>query len=114
MLHCGTEEWPHYNSVNLSVACWGPASSRHFNNRIPGCLDATIKIGIPLHHLRLWVFDNQSPAASRKFCGAAPPPPSNNDGLVELGRVDLDQRGSTGGWRRFSPPPSAWLRQAAD
>ena len=71
----------------------GPCISRHFNNRIPGCLDATIKIGIPLTIFRLWVFDNRyhllvlegkSVAPRRHLLG--------NNGLVELDGVDLDQR----------------------
>ena len=35
----------------------GPCISRHFNNRKPGCLDATIKIGIPLTIYRFWVMN---------------------------------------------------------
>merc|ERR1712150_448232 len=33
----------------------GPCISRHFNNKKPGCLDATIKIGIPVTIFRFWV-----------------------------------------------------------
>ena len=35
------------------------AVSSHFNNGKPGCLDATIKIGIPVTVFRLWVQDNK-------------------------------------------------------
>merc|ERR1712029_887938 len=31
--------------------------SRHFNNKKPGCLDATIKIGIPVTIYRFWVMN---------------------------------------------------------
>lgn len=37
----------------------GPCISRHFNNRKPGCLDATIKIGIPVTVFRVWVFNHR-------------------------------------------------------
>ena len=35
----------------------GPCISRHFNNKKPGCLDATIKIGIPVTIYRFWVMN---------------------------------------------------------
>merc|ERR1719232_1998918 len=37
----------------------GPCISRHFNNKVPGCLDATIKIGIKVTVFRFWVIDNK-------------------------------------------------------
>merc|ERR1711892_495673 len=37
----------------------GPCISRHFNNKVPGCLDATIKIGLDVTVFRLWVMNNQ-------------------------------------------------------
>ena len=69
----------------------GPCISRHFNNRKPGCLDATIKVGIPLTIYRLWVFNNQyhllvlegdSIQPKRHLLG--------NNGLVEIDGVDLE------------------------
>ncbi|XP_023338629.1 uncharacterized protein LOC111709235 isoform X2 [Eurytemora carolleeae] len=69
----------------------GPCISRHFNNRVPGCLDATIRIGIPLTIYRLWVFNNKyhilvlegvSIKPSRALLG--------NNGLVEIDGVNLE------------------------
>jgi hypothetical protein len=37
----------------------GPCISRHFNNKKAGCLDATIKIGIPVTIYRFWVMDGK-------------------------------------------------------
>ena len=37
----------------------GPCVSRHFNNKKPGCLDATIKIGIPVTIFRFWVMNGK-------------------------------------------------------
>ena len=37
----------------------GPCISRHFNNKKPGCLDATIKIGIPVTVYRFWVMNGK-------------------------------------------------------
>ena len=37
----------------------GPCISRHFNNKKPGCLDATIKIGIPVTIYRFWVMNGK-------------------------------------------------------
>ena len=37
----------------------GPCVSRHFNNKKPGCLDATIKIGIPVTIYRFWVMNGK-------------------------------------------------------
>ena len=37
----------------------GPCISRHFNNKKPGCLDATIKIGIPVTIFRFWVMNGK-------------------------------------------------------
>ena len=37
----------------------GPTISRHFNNGKPGCLEATIKIGIDVTVFRLWVYENR-------------------------------------------------------
>ena len=71
----------------------GPCISRHFNNKQPGCLDATIKIGIPLTVFRLWVQDGRyhllvlegrSVAPRRHILG--------NNGLVELDNgLNLDE-----------------------
>ena len=37
----------------------GPCISHHFNNRKPGCCDATIKIGIDVTVFRFWVFQEK-------------------------------------------------------
>eukprot|EP00092_Neocalanus_flemingeri_P014635 GFUD01015788.1.p1 GENE.GFUD01015788.1~~GFUD01015788.1.p1 ORF type:complete len:490 (+),score=133.83 GFUD01015788.1:100-1569(+) len=37
----------------------GPCISRHFNNKVPGCLDATIKIGLDVTVFRFWVMNNK-------------------------------------------------------
>lgn len=69
----------------------GPCISRHFNNRLAGCLDATIKIGIDVTVFRFWVCNNQyhclvlegqTIKPSRHLLG--------NNGLVKVdGGVDL-------------------------
>ena len=37
----------------------GPCFSRHFNNKKPGCLDATIKIDMKVTVFRFWIMDNK-------------------------------------------------------
>jgi len=68
----------------------GPCISRHFNNRVPGCLDATIKAGMDVTVFRLWVMDNKyhllvlegrTIKPKRHLLG--------NNGLVEFG-PDID------------------------
>jgi len=63
----------------------GPCISRHFNNRIPGCLDATIKIGIKVTVFRFWVIDNKYHLVV--FEGTTIAPKRHilgNNGLVEV------------------------------
>jgi len=69
----------------------GPCISRHFNNRQLGCLDATIKIGIPLTIYRLWVFENRYHLLVLE--GKSLPPQRHllgNNGLVAVDGVDLE------------------------
>ena len=37
----------------------GPTINRHFNNKKPGCLEASIKIGMEVTVFRLWVYENR-------------------------------------------------------
>jgi len=71
----------------------GPCISRHFNNRAPGCLDATIRIGIPLTVYRFWLFQHRYHLLV--FQGVSLPPRRHllgNNGLVQVeDGVDLDE-----------------------
>ena len=63
----------------------GPCISRHFNNKVPGCLDATIKIGIKVTVFRFWVIDNRYHLVV--FEGSTLAPKRHilgNNGLVEV------------------------------
>ena len=63
----------------------GPCISRHFNNKVPGCLDATIKIGIKVTVFRFWVIDNKYHLVV--FEGTTLAPKRHilgNNGLVEV------------------------------
>ena len=69
----------------------GPCISRHFNNRRVGCLDATIKIGIPVTIFRFWVFNNKYHVLVLE--GTTIQPKRHllgNNGLVEVEGVDLE------------------------
>ena len=69
----------------------GPCIGRHFNNRKPGCLDATIKICIEVTVYRFWVFDGQYRAVILEGKTVEPIRPLlGNNGRVEFDRdVDL-------------------------
>ncbi len=59
----------------------GPCISRHFNNKVPGCLDATIKVTV----FRFWVIDNKYHLVV--FEGTTLAPKRHilgNNGLVEV------------------------------
>jgi len=63
----------------------GPCIARHFNNKVPGCLDATIKIGIKVTVFRFWVMDNKYHLVV--FEGTTKAPKRHilgNNGLVEV------------------------------
>ena len=69
----------------------GPCISRHFNNKKPGCLDATIKIGIPVTIYRFWIVNGHYKAIivqgntikpKRHLLG--------NNGLVQLSSPHVD------------------------
>jgi L-arabinose isomerase len=71
----------------------GPCISRHFNNRKPGCLDATIKIGLEVTVFRLWVMEGRYHLLVLE--GATIRPKRHllgNNGLVQFGPgVDLEE-----------------------
>ena len=65
----------------------GPCITRHFNNKVPGCLDATIKIGIKVTVFRFWVIDNKYHLVV--FEGTTHAPKRHilgNNGLVEVNK----------------------------
>eukprot|EP01065_Artemidia_motanka_P000824 TRINITY_DN10390_c0_g1_i1.p1 TRINITY_DN10390_c0_g1~~TRINITY_DN10390_c0_g1_i1.p1 ORF type:complete len:488 (+),score=145.84 TRINITY_DN10390_c0_g1_i1:86-1549(+) len=67
-----------------------PEVSRHFNNKKPGCLDATVKPGMRVTVFRMWVCDGQYHYVC--FEGCTKPLQRvllGNHGLVEVDGMDL-------------------------
>ena len=63
----------------------GPCFTRHFNTKKPGCLDATIKIGMKVTVFRFWIMDNKYHLIV--FEGSTKQPSRHllgNNGLVEV------------------------------
>jgi len=64
----------------------GPTINRHFNNKKPGCLEASIKIGMEVTVFRLWVYENRYHLLSLE--GRTVKPKRHllgNNGLVQFG-----------------------------